>query len=162
MRLDLQSFLPVFVLVDSAKQSDPKHARAVCLGLSAGEIVIFDRAYVDFAHLFELAERGVFWVTRTKTNLRFRVVKRRLKKNTNPKILADDEVEVLNEGSRKKYPRRMRRVRALVEVDGEEREMEFSTLRLKKPWDSIDPTPPAAKEEAARILKPLFPPPPRS
>jgi hypothetical protein len=32
MRLDLQSFLPVFVLVDSAKQSDPKHARAVCLG----------------------------------------------------------------------------------------------------------------------------------
>ena len=131
MRLDLQSFLPVFVLVDSAKQSDPKHARAVCLGLSAGEIVIFDRAYVDFEHLFELDERGVFWVTRTKTNLRFRVVKRRLKKNTNPKILADDEVVVLNKDSWKKYPRRMRRVRALVEVDGQEREMEFLTNNME-------------------------------
>jgi len=131
MRLDLQSFLPVFVLVDSAKQSDPTHARAVCLGLSAGEIVIFDRAYVDFEHLFELDERGVFWVTRTKTNLRFRVVKRRLKKNTNPKILADDEVVVLNKDSWKKYPRRMRRVRALVEVDGQEREMEFLTNNME-------------------------------
>ena len=131
MRLDLQSFLPVFVLVDSAKPSDLKHARAVCLGLSAGEIVIFDRAYIDFGHLFELDERGVFWVTRTKTNLRFRVVKRHHKQNANPKILADDEVEVLNKTSREKYPRRMRRVRALVEVDGQEREMEFLTNNME-------------------------------
>ncbi len=107
------------------------------LGLSAGEIVIFDRAYVDFEHLFELDKRGVFWVTRTKTNLRFRVVKRRHKKNTNPKILADEEVVVLNKDSRKKYPRRLRRVRALVEVDGEEREMEFLTNNMEWSAQSV-------------------------
>lgn len=129
MRLDLQSFLPRFVLVDTARESDPKRAREVCAAVQAGEIVVFDRAYVDFHHLFDLCNRGVFWVTRTKTNLLFAVVKRR--KAANPKILADEEVLLAKEGSKGKYPERMRRVRALVEVDGVEREMEFLTNNLE-------------------------------
>lgn len=133
MRLDLQCFLPLFILIDSARHSDPKRARAVCAALCAGEIVVFDRAYIDFPHFFELDERGVFWVTRTKENLQFRVVKQRLNKRTrkNPKILADDEVRLLHKGSHDKYPRHMRRVRALVEVDGQEREMEFLTNHME-------------------------------
>jgi hypothetical protein len=31
--------------------------------LVAGEIAVFDKAYVDFAHLNALAIREVFWVT---------------------------------------------------------------------------------------------------
>lgn len=133
MRLDLQCFLPLFILIDSARHSDPHHARAVCATLRPGEIVVFDRAYIDFPHFFELDERGVFWVTRTKENLQFKILKRRLKKraNKNPKILADDEVLLLNKGSRAKYPRRLRRVQALVEVDGQERKMEFLTNHME-------------------------------
>jgi hypothetical protein len=133
MRLDLQCFLPLFILIDSARHSDPHHARAVCAALRPGEIVVFDRAYIDFPHFFELDERGVFWVTRTKANLQFKLLKRRLKKraNKNPKILADDEVLLLNKGSRANYPLRMRRVRAMVEVDGQEREMEFLTNHME-------------------------------
>lgn len=129
MRLDLQSFLPRFVLIDTAKDADPKRAREVCAAVQAGEIVVFDRAYVDFLHLFNLKRREISWVTRTKDNHQFKVIKRRPNKNS--KILADEEVVLAIESSRAKYPERMRRVRALVEVDGVEREMEFLTNNME-------------------------------
>lgn len=129
LRLDLQSFLPRFVLIDTARDNDAKRAREVCADVAEGEIVIFDRAYVDFDHLFDLFLRGVNWVTRTKTSHKFTVLKCR--RPVHPKILADDEVRLARtDAYAKKYPERMRRVRALVEVNGEEREMEFLTNNL--------------------------------
>ena len=76
--------------------------------MRAGEIVLFDRAYVDFAHLFGLLIRGVFWATRTKENLQFRVVKRRIRRPDGP-ILADDEFVLLNPNSRGEYLSRLPR-----------------------------------------------------
>lgn len=73
LRLDLHSFLPSFAIGDTAGQHDNRRARELCAGLRAGEIVLFDKAYVDFVHLGELAGRGVQWVTRAKDNMRFRV-----------------------------------------------------------------------------------------
>src|SRR5216117_3843878 len=64
LRLDLQSFLPRFALVDTARHNDAKRARELCAGVRAGEIVIFDKAYVDFDHLADLSLREIFWVTR--------------------------------------------------------------------------------------------------
>ena len=126
LRLDLQSLLPRFAIVDTARDNDAVRAREVCAGIRAGEIVIFDRAYVDFAHLFGLLIRGVFWVTRTKVNVQLRVVKKRLRRPAG-KILRDDEVVLVTAQSRGEYPNRLRRVTALVELDGKEVEMEFLT-----------------------------------
>lgn len=126
LRLDLQSLLPRFAIVDTARDNDNARAREVCAGIRAGEIVIFDRAYVDFAHLFGLLLREVFWVTRTKENLKFRVVKKRLHAPLG-KLLRDDEVVLTNPKSRGEYPNRLRRVTALVELDGQETVMEFLT-----------------------------------
>ena len=75
MRPDLHSLLPRFVLVESAKAADSIRAAEVCAGVKPGEIVIFDRAYVDFVHLGVLNDDGVFWVTRSKESLSFRAVK---------------------------------------------------------------------------------------
>ena len=130
LRLDLQSFLPRFVLLDSARHADGHHAWAVCAGLRAGEIVLFDRAYVDFAHLLDLTRRGVFWVTRAKENHQFQVVKRLLKKPAG-KILRDDLVLLAVPATRALHPIRLRRVVALVEVDGKEVEMTFLTNHLE-------------------------------
>ena len=76
VRLALYSLLPRFVLVESAKAADSIRAAEVCAGVKAGEIVIFDRAYVDFVHLCALNEDGFFWVTRSKESLSFRAVKK--------------------------------------------------------------------------------------
>ena len=68
------------------KAADSIRAAEVCAGVKPGEIVIFDRAYVDFIHLGVLNGDGVFWVTRSKESLCFRVVKswlRRLRQQTN-------------------------------------------------------------------------------
>ena len=129
VRLDLHSLLPRFVLVESAKAADSIRAAEVCAGVKAGEIVIFDRAYVDFVHLCALNEDGVFWVTRSKESLSFRIV-RKLPKAADKRILRDDLVVPKNKDSRANYRKSMRRVLALVLVDGQQREMEFLTNNL--------------------------------
>jgi hypothetical protein len=130
LRLDLQSFLPRFALVDTARHNDAKRAREVCAGVKAGEIVIFDKAYVDFEHLADLSMREVFWVTRAKENLRFRVV-RPLQTGAFGQVLRDDLIELQTPVSRGAYPVGLRRIGALVEVDGREVEMVFLTNNLE-------------------------------
>ena len=76
--LNMRSFLPNFVIVKSAKDSDPKTAWELCAGMREGEIVVFDKAYVDFKHLKTLDIRGVFWVTRAKDNMLYEVVGQRV------------------------------------------------------------------------------------
>ena len=116
-------------MVESAKAADSIRAAEVCAGVKPGEIVIFDRAYVDFVHLSVLNEDGVFWVTRSKESLSFRVVKK-LPKAADKRILRDELVVLKNKDSRANYRKPMRRVLALVEVDGQQREMEFLTNNL--------------------------------
>jgi hypothetical protein len=126
LRLNLQSFLPAFAIVDTAKHNDNKRARELCAGLQEGEIAVFDKAYVDFKHLFDLTLRGVFWVTLAKDNMDYRVKKRLLKKPAG-NILRDDLIVLKGKKTRGKYPEVLRLVRAIVEIDGKEREMEFLT-----------------------------------
>src|SRR6266487_230401 len=136
LRLDLQSFLPRFAIVDTARHNDAKRAREVCAGIKAGEIVIFDKAYVDFAHLADLSLREVFWVTRAKDNLSFRVV-RKFQDGACGKILRDDLIQLQAPASLQDYPVVLRRIVAMVEVDGKEVEMEFLTNNLEWSAQSI-------------------------
>ena len=129
LRLDLRSQLPRFALIDTARENDARRARELCAGIRRGEIALFDKAYVDYAHLCDLDARGVFWVTRAKEGMAYRVVKRRIQKRE-ANILRDDEVVLTGFYSAKNYPRRLRRVEALVEVDGKERVMVFLTNNL--------------------------------
>jgi hypothetical protein len=130
LRLDLHSFLPRFLLIGSTYDHDAHRAAEVCAGVRAGEIVIFDKAYADFGHLYVLAQRGVFWVTRARTNLRFKVLKRRLRRPEG-NILRDDEILLKSFRTHRKYPQSFRRIIARVEVDGVIREMTFLTDNFK-------------------------------
>ena len=136
LRLDLQSFLPRFAIVDTARHNDARRARELCAGVQAGEIVIFDKAYVDFSHLADLSMREVFWVTRAKENLNCRVV-RPLQAGAFGKVLRDDLIELQTPVSRDAYPVALRRIVALVEVDGREVEMVFLTNNLEWSAQSI-------------------------
>lgn len=136
LRLDLQSFLPRFAIVDTARHNDAKRARELCAGVKAGEIVIFDKAYVDFAHLADLSMREVFWVTRAKENLNCRVV-RALQGGAFGKVWRDDLIGLQTPVSRDAYPVELRRIVALVEVDGREVEMTFLTNNLEWSAQSI-------------------------
>jgi len=125
LRLDLHSFLPSCAIVDTAAHHDNRRAREVCAGLQAGEIVVFDKAYVDFEHLQELDARGVQWVSRAKDNLLFRS-KRALSKGKSGII--KDQLIVLT-GKHRGVT--LRRIEAWIEVDGEQRVMVFLTNNLE-------------------------------
>jgi hypothetical protein len=126
LRLDLLSFLPSFAIVDTAGEHDSVRAPELCAGLQEGEIAVFDKAYVHFAHLWTLTERGVFWVTRSKSNLVLKV-KKRLPAHADPRILRDDLVVPKGVKTAKDYPQQLRRVTARIEIDGQERIMVFLT-----------------------------------
>jgi hypothetical protein len=64
-------------------------------------------------HLSALKDDGVFWVTRSKESLSFRVVKK-LPKAADKRILRDELVVLKNKDSRANYRKPMRRVLALV------------------------------------------------
>lgn len=136
LRLDLQSFLPRFAIIDTAREADAKRSREVCAGIKDGEIVIFDKAYVDFDHLGDLTLRGVYWVTRAKENLQYEVVESYPVKEGG-KIVSDELIGLKNAGSQKAYPDLMRRVVAWVEVDGKERLMTFLSNHLTWSAESI-------------------------
>ena len=136
LRLNLESFLPSFVIVDSAKGHDSRKAYELCSGIEAGEIAVFDMAYIDYTHLFQLTERGVFWVSRVKDNMKFVCVKKLLKES-NGKILRDDIILIENKVKKEEYPKIMRRITAIVEIDGQEREMTFFTNNMEWAASSI-------------------------
>jgi hypothetical protein len=126
LRLNLQSFLPACAIIDTAKFHDSTKAKNLCAALQEGEIAVFDKAYLDFEHLYELTVRGVFWVSRAKDNLQYRVMEQ-LQTTDNPRILRDEIIELTVYYSQQAYPQRLRRVVALVEVDGQDVELVFLT-----------------------------------
>ena len=134
LRLDLRSFLPSFAIVDTAGEPDSVRAPELCAGLQEGEIALFDKAYVHFAHLGQLTRRGVFWVTRSKANLVLQV-KKRLPAHADPRILRDDLVVLQGVKTAKDYPQPLRRVTARIEIDGQERVMVFLTNNLD--WSPV-------------------------
>src|SRR5207247_6146167 len=97
---------------------------------------IFDKAYLDLLHLFELFQRGVSWVTRAKEGMQFRVV-RRYQRGRVGNILRDDVVQMKSSASRRLYPAWLRRIVAMVEVDGGWGEMEFLSDNLEGSGQTI-------------------------
>jgi len=135
LRLDLQSFLPSFVLVKSASTNDLVQSYEVCAGVRAGEIVVFDKAYVGYEHLFSLNERGVFFVTRVKENTSYKVVGQHSKPKG--KVVRDVCIRLTDPKTSRKYPGLLRLVEAQVEVDGKLKVMEFLTNNMEWAASSI-------------------------
>ena len=137
LTLDLQNFLPVIAVVTSAAQHEVRHAARLCAKLKAGEIALFDKAFIDFQFLWNLTADGIFFVTRCKENMGYRVVNKRLRKPEG-NILRDDEIVLTHASSRADYPERLRLVTALVEVEGRGLvEMRFLTNHFQWAASSI-------------------------
>jgi len=136
LRLDLQSLLPRFVCIDTAAEHEATRAREVCQGLQAGEIGVFDKGYLDLEHMAVLTDRGVFWVTRAKDNLAYEVVQERACPQGG-RILKDQVIVFKYYVARKSYGQPLRLVTAMVEVDGQEREMRFLTNHLNWSAQSV-------------------------
>jgi hypothetical protein len=129
LRLGLNAFLPTFAIVDTAGEHDNKRAREVCDGLEESEVVVFDKAYVDYEHLHDLDLSGVRWVTRARDIFRCRAV-RSLTVRKGGRGVKDQVVKLAGGKWQKLAGWTLRRVEPWVEVDGAERLMVFITNNI--------------------------------
>lgn len=129
LRLNLQSFLPGYAVIEEAAHHDDTRAPELCAHLREGEIALFDKAYINFTHLFKLTGRGVPWVTRAKDNMAC-TVRKKLLRRPKGNILRDDLILLKTPKSKQQYPVLMRRVEMIVTVDGKEVVMVFITNNM--------------------------------
>lgn len=113
----------------------------LCGNMKSGDIAVMDRAYVDYKQLDTLTEQGVFWVTRSKSNMKVKII-RELNKGQKappqegkghhyPIILKDEEVKLTGKTSHKRYPRSFRHVSAIVlDSNGKEITVSFHINKL--------------------------------
>jgi len=71
--LDHRGNIPSFVVITEGRKNDVSLAKEVHLPLMPDSIVTMDRGYIDFSFLYSLHQKGVFFVTRTKDNMAYRL-----------------------------------------------------------------------------------------
>ena len=133
--LNLQTFLPSIIIIREAKSHDSSFARELCAGLKDGEIAVWDKAYNDFKHLFELTGRGVNWVNRAKDNMTYKVT--REISPAKGKIIRDVAIRLTGQATSSTYTRELRLVEAWVEIKGEDVRMTFISNNFKWSANSI-------------------------
>ncbi len=106
--LDLRGSIPSLVIITHGKVHDVNILDQ--LTFEPGAIYIIDRGYLDFNRLYAIHQASAFFVTRTKSNFRFRrLYSRPVDKSAGVQC---DQIIVL-EGfySHKAYPDKLRRIR---------------------------------------------------
>jgi hypothetical protein len=106
--LDLRGAIPVFIWITDAKRADVEVLDV--LVAEPGSIYLFDRAYVDFERLHRLNEERALFVTRAKTNLRWRRrYSRPVDRSTG--LVCDQTIVLTRKESAEAYPAALRRVK---------------------------------------------------
>src|SRR3989338_4051041 len=125
--LDLRGNIPSFLHISDGKLHD---VNVLDLLLpEPGAFYVMDRGYIDFERLYRLDQAGSFFVTRTKSNFRFkRVYSHPVDRSTG--LLCDQEIELIVFYSQQGYPARLRRIRYR---DAEGRRLVFLTNHMTLP-----------------------------
>jgi hypothetical protein len=106
--LDLRGSIPSLVIITHGKVHDVNILDQ--LAFEPGAFYIIDRGYLDFGRLYAIHQASAFFVTRTKSNFRFRrLYSQPVDKSTGVQC---DQIIIL-EGfySHKAYPDKLRRIR---------------------------------------------------
>jgi putative transposase len=105
--LNHNGYLPEFVTITDGKDADITVGRT--LNFPKGSIVAIDKGYNDYSWYNQLTEKGIFFVTRLKSNARHRVVHRHsvLKDKG---LICDQTIEFTGTQTSKKCPIQLRRI----------------------------------------------------
>jgi len=105
--LNHRGYLPEFVTVTTGKISDSKVGRT--LAFPKGSMVAIDCGYDDYGWFNQLTKKGIFFVTRLKSNAEYRVIERR-EVNTRQGLSSDQIIEFTGIQTAKKCPIQLRRI----------------------------------------------------
>ena len=106
--LDLRGNIPSFIHITDGKWGDVNVLDV--LVLEAGAIYIMDRGYLDFTRLYVLHQAKAFFVTRAKSNTRFRRAYS-ASVDRSKGIICDQTIVLTGTNSGEDYPEHLRRIR---------------------------------------------------
>lgn len=107
--LDYDGNLPAYVNITDGKTADNKGAYDI--PLLKRSVIVADRFYNDFSLLNVWDSNGVYFVVRHKDNIQFTTIRENeLPENRHEHLLKDETIELTGARSKKKYPKRLRRV----------------------------------------------------
>jgi len=105
--LNHSGHIPEFVTITNGKVGDVTVGRTI--DFPKGSIVAIDRGYNDYTWYNQLTEKGIFFVTRLKSNAKVRIVKRHTVLK-NKGLTSDQTIEFTGAHTAKKCPIQLRRI----------------------------------------------------
>jgi putative transposase len=105
--LNQAGYLPEFNCITDGKTTDIEVARS--LQFNKGSMVAVDRAYTDYSWYNTLNDNGIYFVSRQKSNARYRVIERH-SVNKKQGFTSDQRIELTGFYAQQSYPKALRRV----------------------------------------------------
>ena len=106
--LDLRGNIPTFIHISDGKLHDVNILDI--LPLEAGAFYVMDRGYLDFTRLYTISQSSAFFVTRAKSNLKYRrIYSHPIDRSTG--LVCDQSIMLTGYYQHKGYPEMMRRVK---------------------------------------------------
>jgi len=106
--LDLRGNIPTFIHISDGKLHDVNALDLI--SMEPGAFYIMDRGYVDFERLFAINQAAAFFVTRSKSNTKYRrLYSHPVDRSTG--LVCDQTIVLTGTTSKKDYPAQLRRVK---------------------------------------------------
>lgn len=106
--LDYDTALPVFLNMTDASRHESREAPVEFF--PTGSVAVMDRAYINFAYLNNLDSRGVFFVTRLKSNADVKTIKSYWTSDKQEHIRSDKDIKLMGLQVSKKYTGQLRAI----------------------------------------------------
>ncbi len=106
--LDMRGNIPAFIHISDGKLHDVNALDF--LPIEAGAYYVMDRGYLDFRRLFSLSQTSAFFVTRAKSNTKYRRLYSHPVDRTTC-LICDQTIVLTGVATKKDYPEKLRRVK---------------------------------------------------
>ena len=105
--LDHDGLIPAFAAVTAGKVGDQMQAKL--MNFPKDSVVVFDKGYADYSWHNQLTNKGIFWVTRIRSNAKYRVIER-YKVDKSDSITSDQTIVYTGKTAEKTNLKPIRRV----------------------------------------------------
>ena len=108
-KLNHSGHIPDFLVITDGKCSDIRAAK-IYFDFLPDSIVVMDKGYIDFEWLYSLTQQKVFFVTRAKTNMAYKVTGQH-KFTEGTGVISDEEIVLTGQKTAKDYSEKLRIVK---------------------------------------------------
>ena len=121
--LSLRGSIPTFIHITHGKWHDSNFLDV--FKIEPWAIYVMDKAYVDFEALFNINEHNAYWITRAKSNMRYKVIETNYNIDEDTGLRGDYTIRLTGPKPKKLYPKDIRLVK-YYDTDNDE-ELTFIT-----------------------------------